>query len=151
MSSAKSPRESQTDSDHGVPIPGTPPDMTSMAAASCGGFMSTNGANRCGKFPTIIAEPFAYTNSFVGTEEYLAPEVLNSTGHTSSIDWWELGIFIHECVFGLTPFRASKREQTFQARSSITLVPIRPRSRGERRSLRTFSPCLLYTSPSPRD
>ena len=29
-----------------------------------------------------------------------------------------------------------------------TLVPIRPRSRGERRSLRT---CLLYTSPSPRD
>lgn len=49
----------------------------------------------------------------MGTEEYLAPEVLNSTGHTSSIDWWEFGIFIHEMVFGVTPFRASRREQTF--------------------------------------
>jgi hypothetical protein len=29
-----------------------------------------------------------------------------------------------------------------EARSSITLVPIRPRSRGERRSLRTFSPVV---------
>ena len=58
-------------------------------------------------------QPFAFTNSFVGTEEYLAPEVLNSTGHTSSIDWWEFGIFIHEMTFGSTPFRASRREQTF--------------------------------------
>ena len=66
-----------------------------------------------GKYPRLVAEPFAFTNSFVGTEEYLAPEVINSTGHTSSIDWWELGILIHEMVYGTTPFRAPRREQTF--------------------------------------
>ena len=99
----------------GVAIPGASPKSAGpgLDMIACGTFLSPNGANKSGKFPQIIAEPFAYTNSFVGTEEYLAPEVLNSTGHTSSIDWWELGIFIHEMVFGTTPFRANKREQTF--------------------------------------
>ena len=35
-----------------------------------------------------------------------------------------------------------------EVRSIIAPVPVRPRRRGARRSLRT---CLLYTSPSPRD
>ncbi|GMG40524.1 unnamed protein product [[Candida] boidinii] len=34
------------------------------------------------------------TNSFVGTEEYIAPEVIWGKGHTSAVDWWTLGIFI---------------------------------------------------------
>ncbi|PYD07364.1 hypothetical protein DND47_31015, partial [Pseudomonas syringae pv. syringae] len=34
------------------------------------------------------------TNSFVGTEEYIAPEVIRGKGHTSAVDWWTLGIFI---------------------------------------------------------
>ena len=117
--SGRSPRQSQMsiDATHngGVAIPGASPKSAGpgLDMIACGTFLSPNGANKSGKFPQIIAEPFAYTNSFVGTEEYLAPEVLNSTGHTSSIDWWELGIFIHEMVFGTTPFRANKREQTF--------------------------------------
>ena len=81
--------------------------MRAMGVAALGPYPSTRA------YPRIVAEPFAFTNSFVGTEEYLAPEVLNSTGHTSSIDWWEFGIFIHEMTFGSTPFRASRREQTF--------------------------------------
>ena len=31
------------------------------------------------------------TNSFVGTEEYIAPEVIKGCGHTSAVDWWTLG------------------------------------------------------------
>lgn len=31
------------------------------------------------------------TNSFVGTEEYIAPEVIKGTGHTSAVDFWTLG------------------------------------------------------------
>lgn len=64
--------------------------------------------------PILVAEPFALTNSFVGTEEYLSPEVINATGHNSAVDWWELGIFLYELLYGFTPFRGAHREQTFE-------------------------------------
>lgn len=63
--------------------------------------------------PQLVAEPNALTNSFVGTEEYLSPEVINAEGHTAAVDWWEFGILIYEMIFGSTPFRGSRREVTF--------------------------------------
>lgn len=53
------------------------------------------------------------TNSFVGTEEYIAPEVIRGKGHTSFVDWWTLGIFIYEMLFGTTPFKGKDRKRTF--------------------------------------
>lgn len=53
------------------------------------------------------------TNSFVGTEEYIAPEVIRGKGHTSAVDWWTLGIFIYEMLFGTTPFKGRDRKKTF--------------------------------------
>ncbi|KAI8081845.1 kinase-like domain-containing protein, partial [Gilbertella persicaria] len=54
------------------------------------------------------------TNSFVGTEEYLAPEVIRGNGHTSTVDWWALGIFVYEMVCGYTPFKGPTRDDTFE-------------------------------------
>jgi protein-serine/threonine kinase len=54
------------------------------------------------------------TNSFVGTEEYIAPEVIKGNGHTSAVDWWTLGILIFEMLYGTTPFKGRNRNQTFQ-------------------------------------
>lgn len=53
------------------------------------------------------------TNSFVGTEEYIAPEVIRGKGHTSAVDWWTLGIFIYEMLYGTTPFKGADRKKTF--------------------------------------
>lgn len=53
------------------------------------------------------------TNSFVGTEEYIAPEVIRGKGHTSAVDWWTLGIFIFEMLHGTTPFKGKDRKSTF--------------------------------------
>ncbi|KAK2766906.1 serine/threonine protein kinase, AGC [Arachnomyces sp. PD_36] len=53
------------------------------------------------------------TNSFVGTEEYIAPEVIKGCGHTSAVDWWTLGILIYEMLFGTTPFKGKNRNATF--------------------------------------
>uniref|UniRef100_A0A126X3R2 non-specific serine/threonine protein kinase n=1 Tax=Dolichomastix tenuilepis TaxID=195969 RepID=A0A126X3R2_9CHLO len=61
----------------------------------------------------VMAEPVCLTNSFVGTEEYLSPEVINASGHNATVDWWELGIFLYELLTGSTPFRGKHREETF--------------------------------------
>ncbi|CAH1445884.1 unnamed protein product [Lactuca virosa] len=38
--------------------------------------------------PTFVAEPSTQSNSFVGIEEYIAPEIITGAGHSSAIDWW---------------------------------------------------------------
>ncbi|RVX12250.1 Phototropin-2 [Vitis vinifera] len=63
--------------------------------------------------PTFVAEPDTQSNSFVGTEEYIAPEIITGAGHSSAIDWWALGIFLYEMLYGRTPFRGKNRQKTF--------------------------------------
>ncbi len=46
----------------------------------------------------IGTKPDMVSNSFVGTEEYLAPEVIQGYGHSSSLDWWTFGILIYEML-----------------------------------------------------
>ena len=98
--------------------------------------------------PVLIAEPFAFTNSFVGTEEYLSPEVLSGAGHSAPVDWWELGIFIYELVYGTTPFKANRREQTFENIMNKQLAfPERPEVS---QSLKDIVTKLLERDPARR-
>jgi len=46
----------------------------------------------------LDTRPSVITNSFVGTEEYIAPEVIEGYGHTSSVDWWTFGILLYEML-----------------------------------------------------
>ncbi|KAB2081011.1 hypothetical protein ES319_A05G103900v1 [Gossypium barbadense] len=63
--------------------------------------------------PVFMAEPMRASNSFVGTEEYIAPEIITGAGHTSAVDWWALGILVYEMLYGYTPFRGRTRQKTF--------------------------------------
>eukprot|EP00268_Persea_americana_P024871 TRINITY_DN2425_c0_g2_i5.p1 TRINITY_DN2425_c0_g2~~TRINITY_DN2425_c0_g2_i5.p1 ORF type:complete len:233 (-),score=36.39 TRINITY_DN2425_c0_g2_i5:420-1118(-) len=63
--------------------------------------------------PIFVAEPMRASNSFVGTEEYIAPEIITGAGHTSAVDWWALGILLYEMLYGYTPFRGKTRQKTF--------------------------------------
>ncbi|KAK1560629.1 hypothetical protein Q3G72_028968 [Acer saccharum] len=63
--------------------------------------------------PEFVAEPMDVRSmSFVGTHEYLAPEIVSGEGHGSPVDWWTLGIFIFEMFYGVTPFRGVDHELT---------------------------------------
>ncbi|KAJ5351207.1 hypothetical protein N7541_002007 [Penicillium brevicompactum] len=76
----------------------------------------SGGGNSTTALPTIDTKSCIAdfrTNSFVGTEEYIAPEVIKGCGHTSAVDWWTLGILIYEMLFGTTPFKGKNRNATF--------------------------------------
>jgi protein-serine/threonine kinase len=81
-----------------------------------------------GNAPTLVAEPSLVTNSFVGTEEYLAPEVIVGKGYGASVDWWTFGILMYEMLYGVTPFRGKSRADTFhRIDKSVVKFPDHPR------------------------
>ncbi|CAO2161717.1 unnamed protein product [Urochloa humidicola] len=66
-----------------------------------------------GSFLEFNAEPTdARSMSFVGTHEYLAPEIIRGEGHGSAVDWWTFGIFLYELLHGMTPFKGSSNRAT---------------------------------------
>nr|GEV05059.1 protein kinase PINOID-like [Tanacetum cinerariifolium] len=63
----------------------------------------------------FVAEPVAARScSFVGTHEYVSPEVASGRSHGNAVDWWALGIFIYEMVYGCTPFAGASNEATLR-------------------------------------
>lgn len=84
-------------------------------------------------------------NSFVGTEEYVSPEVVRGEGHEFAVDWWALGILTYECLYGTTPFKAKNRKETF--RNVLTKTP---EFVGKRTALTDLIERLLHKDPTRR-
>ncbi|KAG6478919.1 protein kinase PINOID-like [Zingiber officinale] len=63
----------------------------------------------------FVAEPIdARSCSFVGTHEYVAPEVAAGQPHGSAVDWWAYGILLYELLYGRTPFAGSTNQRTLR-------------------------------------
>ncbi|KAM3915788.1 3-phosphoinositide-dependent protein kinase 1 [Leptodactylus fuscus] len=56
----------------------------------------------------------ARANSFVGTAQYVSPELLTEKSACKSSDLWALGCIIYQLVAGLPPFRAGNEYLIFQ-------------------------------------
>lgn len=85
------------------------------------------------------------SNSFVGTEEYVSPEVVRGEGHEFSVDWWALGVLAYEMLYGKTPFRGKNRKETFR---NVLMKP--PEFVGKRTVLMDLIESLLEKDPTKR-
>lgn len=99
--------------------------------------------------PAFVAEPINFRSmSFVGTHEYLAPEIVSGEGHGSAVDWWTLGIFMFELFYGATPFRGMDHELTLANIVARALeFPKEPAASGAMKDLISH---LLVKDPAKR-
>ena len=50
-------------------------------------------------------------NTFAGTLDYVAPEILSRDPYKLDVDWWALGCLIYEMLTGVTPFKGSEEDR----------------------------------------
>jgi serine/threonine protein kinase len=48
-----------------------------------------------------------------GTPDYMAPEVIALTGHSTAVDYWSLGVLVYEMLVGYPPFTDEDTMTTF--------------------------------------
>ena len=63
--------------------------------------------------------------SFVGTPEYIAPEIILNKGYTKSVDIWCFGILLYEMAYGIPPF--FNNNQNVMLNWIIKMNPIFPK------------------------
>jgi serine/threonine protein kinase len=61
-------------------------------------------------------------NSFCGTPEYIAPEVVQGNNYDSAVDWWGVGILLYELVVGIPPFYSRNTNEMYQ---KILFAPLK--------------------------
>lgn len=69
-----------------------------------------------------IRHPTQGAKSTCGTPEYMAPEVLNQSGHGFCVDYWGLGMILYEMMTGLPPWYTTDRSKLFRRLRSAPLV-----------------------------
>ncbi|RWV88145.1 hypothetical protein BHE74_00055921 [Ensete ventricosum] len=102
----------------------------------------------------FVAEPLvARSSSFVGTHEYMAPEVAGGGPHGSAVDWWAYGVLLYELLYGRTPFAGETHKATLRNIVTEPLVfppPSSPSSRSSDSAARDLIAHLLDKDPEAR-
>jgi len=88
-------------------------------------------------------------HSFLGSPEYLAPEIIVGKGYNNAVDWWALGIMVYKMMCGKSPFTADSPKQLYDKILAFkTKDLVFPEFFDE--STCSIIKMLLHTTPSKR-
>jgi serine/threonine protein kinase len=121
------------------------PEPSLSTSTSTTASPASSSSSRCSSPGARTMPASAKSNSFVGTEYYVAPEVVSGSGHDFAVDWWGLGVVLYEMLYGRTPFRGRSRRETFRR-----VLTARPELPGEPTPLRDLIAGLLEKDPGRR-
>jgi serine/threonine protein kinase len=93
-----------------------------------------------------VLGPGEKTDSFCGTGEYVAPELVKHDPYGVEVDWWGTGILLYELVTGQTPFTHENRARMF--RNILEMRPFYPPDMDP--GVREYCELVLEKDPAKR-
>ena len=88
------------------------------------------------------------TKSFVGTPDYVAPEIILQKGHNKTVDVWCFGIILYEMIYGIPPFY--NKQQNVMLNNIIKKNPTFPKMIEVSKEIEDLITKCLYKQPEKR-